>query len=147
MSERIHGDKYRTTILCVDHYDGEVLTGRLCNPYLSQAEPFHGVMSLLTKMEDLLDQMRLPQAFVAGRSFDRRRPEEWEPEVQGETPVSRQGRQGTFAVHILFRRNASWQGRVTWLEQNRVEHFRSALELLMLIRSALNGEEPQKITG
>jgi hypothetical protein len=98
-------------------------------------------------MEDLLDQMRLPQAFVAGRSFDRRRPEEWEPEVQGETPVSRQGRQGTFAVHILFRRNASWQGRVTWLEQNRVEHFRSALELLMLIRSALNGEEPQKITG
>ena len=45
----------------------------------------------------------------------------------------------TFAVRILFRQNASWQGSVTWLEGNREESFRSVLELIFLMDSALSG--------
>lgn len=49
---------------------------------------------------------------------------------------------GTFVVKILDRRNATWQGKVTWLEQQKTQCFRSALELLKLIDGALdeNGE-------
>jgi hypothetical protein len=147
MSEREYGGECRTTILYVDDYDGEILSGRLCNPGLSEAEPFHGVMSFLTKMEALLNQMCLPQSFVAVRSFSRTRPGERELGTQLPEPAPREGRRATFAVHIHFRQNASWQGCVTWLERNRVEHFRSVLELLMLIHSALNGEEPKCATG
>ena len=43
----------------------------------------------------------------------------------------------TFAVRVLFRQNASWQGEVTWLEGKREESFRSVLELILLMDGAL----------
>lgn len=49
----------------------------------------------------------------------------------------REGRCATFAVRVLFRQNASWQGSVSWLEGSREESFRSALELAFLMDSAL----------
>lgn len=43
----------------------------------------------------------------------------------------------TFYVRILFRQNASWQGTVLWSEGSQEERFRSALELALLLDSAL----------
>ena len=40
-------------------------------------------------------------------------------------------------VRILFRQNASWQGTVLWSEGGQEERFRSALELALLLDSAL----------
>ena len=40
---------------------------------------------------------------------------------------------GTFVVHIKCCENATWQGDVTWAEENKKESFRSALELIRLI--------------
>ena len=48
---------------------------------------------------------------------------------------------GTFVVHVKHCENATWQGEVTWAEENRKKQFRSALELIKLIDSALNMEE------
>ena len=45
----------------------------------------------------------------------------------------------TFAVQILFRRNASWQGTITWIDKNKTQNFRSVLELIVLLNSALEG--------
>ena len=44
-------------------------------------------------------------------------------------------------VRVIFRQNASWQGSVSWLEGRRDESFRSVLELLMLLNSALEQEK------
>ena len=41
------------------------------------------------------------------------------------------------SVRILFRQNASWQGSVLWREGGQEERFRSALELVLLMDSAL----------
>ena len=48
---------------------------------------------------------------------------------------------GTFVVKILDRQNATWQGTVTWVDENRTQSFRSALELMFLIDSALSAED------
>ena len=45
---------------------------------------------------------------------------------------------GTFVVKILDRQNATWQGTVTWIEEQKTQCFRSALELLKLIDGALD---------
>lgn len=45
---------------------------------------------------------------------------------------------GTFVVHVTCCENATWQGEVTWAEENRREKFRSALELIRLIDGALD---------
>lgn len=46
----------------------------------------------------------------------------------------------TFVVRILHRENATWQGEIFWAEENRTEKFRSMLEMVRLIDSALEKE-------
>lgn len=43
----------------------------------------------------------------------------------------------TFLVEIKSCKNKSWQGRLTWIEENRSVYFRSALELLKEMDSAI----------
>ena len=84
-------------------------------------------------MEDMLDTMDFPRAYTVPRSFrPKEMPEAVPPEEEHLTGIL-----ATFAVRVLFRQNASWQGSVTWLEGKQEKSFRSALELIFLINSAL----------
>ncbi|MBR5519561.1 MAG: hypothetical protein IKU55_02470 [Clostridia bacterium] len=51
------------------------------------------------------------------------------------------GEKGTFVVHVQYRQNATWQGTVVWADKNKTQRFRSALELMKLIDSALDQNE------
>lgn len=50
----------------------------------------------------------------------------------------------TFVVKILNQQNGTWQGSVTWTEEQKVQNFRSALELLKLIGGALEYDSRMK---
>lgn len=52
---------------------------------------------------------------------------------------------GTFLIKIMDQQNGTWQGSVTWVEEQREQHFRSALELLKLIDGALDNNVEIKI--
>lgn len=130
---RVHGNEYRTTIVCVDSYiDGE-LRGSFSNPYMKTSRSFRSLTEFLLSMDDTLNEMNFPQSFNAVRTFAST------PSVNAESvryePVS--GALATFAVKVIFRQNASWQGSITWLEGKSEESFRSVLELIFLIDSAL----------
>ena len=43
----------------------------------------------------------------------------------------------TFLVKIMDHEHATWQGKVTWIEGQREQYFRSALELIKLIDDAV----------
>lgn len=45
----------------------------------------------------------------------------------------------TFLIRILRREHQSWQGTVRWVEGEQQQAFRSALELVSLIDSAISG--------
>ena len=47
----------------------------------------------------------------------------------------------TFLVEILSCENHSWQGRLTWVEKQKIENFRSALELIKLMDSAVPSKD------
>ena len=49
---------------------------------------------------------------------------------------SKKGRD-TFVVKILNRQNSTWQGNITWVEGEKSQNFRSALEMLKLMDEAL----------
>ena len=135
---KMWGNEYRTTVVCVDAYEDGVLSGRLYNPALTGGTQFRSVMDFLIKMEDLLDRMQLPQSFTAARSFAPA------PRHRADSPPDQgpqEGKLGTFSIRVIFRQNASWQGSVTWLEGGRDESFRSVLELLLLMHSALEPEQ------
>lgn len=137
MQPRIQGENYQLTLVCIDEYEDTVPHGRIYNASVQGAVEFRSLTEFLRKMDTLLDAMQYPQAFVAMRSFG-----EQGAMLEAVTQDSqkREGRRGTFTVRVLFRQNASWQGSVYWLEGGKEENFRSALELVFLMDSALRQE-------
>lgn len=50
----------------------------------------------------------------------------------------------SFLVRIVNTQNATWQGKITWVDKNQTQDFRSALELIKLIDSALEEKGGQE---
>ena len=51
--------------------------------------------------------------------------------------MNRQKKTETFIIKVMDQQNATWQGSVTWVDEQREQYFRSTLELLKLIDGAL----------
>ena len=54
--------------------------------------------------------------------------------------MSKSNSESTFVVKIKYQENATWQGSVHWVNQNVELPFRSALELIKLMDSAMEGK-------
>jgi len=133
------GNEYRSTTICIDSYENDVPVGRLYNLYMESGKSFRSLTQLLLEVEDMLDDMKFPQSFTAVRTFSP------VPRVDKGPPgiEFREGTLATFSVKILFRQNASWQGTVSWMDTGQEQPFRSALELIFLINSALTEANEQ----
>jgi len=67
-------------------------------------------------------------------------------EVRDEQDINNQvGRKASFILRITSRQYATWQGSISWTERGITKHFRSALELLKLIASALEDDEEEAV--
>jgi hypothetical protein len=137
MSAKMWENGYQTTMICIDSYDQHIPEGRFYNQYCPDGISFHGAIDLLKKIETILNENKAVQSFSAVRSFAEK-PAASVLTTSGE--VNCQGKVATFVTKVLFRQNASWQGSVSWLEGQREEAFRSVLELLFLIDSAISEE-------
>lgn len=138
MATPVYDNSYRTTLICIDSYDDRVPRGRLYNTFMQQGIEFVGVIDLLRSMEDMYEQISFPQAFLSKRTFA---PGITERMVTTSGENIKSGKLATFSVRLLFRQNASWQGSVTWCEGRVDESFRSVLELLFLMDSALEAKK------
>lgn len=49
-------------------------------------------------------------------------------------------KQTSFMIVVKNTQNETWQGSIRWVEEKRETHFRSALELIKLIDSAIDTE-------
>ena len=66
-----------------------------------------------------------------------------ERKKKGTGMSDRQRKTETFIVKVMNQQNATWQGSVTWVDEQREQYFRSALELLKLIDGALEKKNNQ----
>lgn len=48
----------------------------------------------------------------------------------------------SFVINVLDNRNHTWQGTITWVESDKKQSFRSALELIELMDSVVGREHP-----
>ena len=135
MNTQAYENVFRTTLICIDSYDHKVLRGRISNSYYEDSVSFESTMEFLLNMEALLEEMNWPQSFSGKRSFKKT---DEAPCPMGSTEHAKEGKLATFSLRILFRQNASWQGSVFWHDKNQGESFRSVLELLTLMDSALS---------
>ena len=138
LEEKTWGEVYRNTVVCVDSYEEGAMKGRFFNPYLEQGESFASLSQFLLKMEKIMNEMNFPQASTKIRHFSSASASQFGDIPEDPTP---RGKVGTFYVRILFRQNTSWQGTVTWSDTGEQRSFRSVLELVQLMDSALNQEK------
>ena len=138
MSAKMWGNGCRTTMICIDSYENGVPVGRFYNQYSADGILFHGAIDLIKKMDTMLNQMGTPQSFSRVRAFT-------EKPVADMTDAAKKvidkGKVATFRVKVMFRQHTSWQGSITWQEGKCEEAFRSVMELLLLIDSAISSKE------
>lgn len=127
------GSTQQTMLICIDSYEKGVLVGQV---FLAgqEGEHFDSLSQFLLRVEQLMERSGTPQSFTTPRIFAMPKKLQEAPAELGE--LSR-GRLATFEMRILFRQHASWQGELQWLERNTQQSFRSVLELVTLMDSAL----------
>ena len=121
--------------------------GYLYTRYHESPIPFSNASELLDRMEKFYDWLNFPQASTTPRSFQPGKAAASTNSKKEHVIVMRQddmdkkhGDKATFVVRVQYRQNATWQGQVTWTEENKTVAFRSALELLKLIDSTASDE-------
>ena len=127
----------RRSLICVDAYENSVLQGRIFDPG-HNVEAFSSLAQFLLQMEELLDRRQDPQAYTQARKFSSLL---IQPEQDGSASCIRKGKRATFELQILFRQHSSWQGILLWKETGMEQSFRSVLELVILMDSALRDLE------
>ena len=137
MLQQIWAGANRKITVCVDAYENDVLRGRFYNAY-QEMERFESLMQFLTRVESAMEEQRIPQAYTALRSFSGMTPD---GEAAVLAPRVRKGTKATFELQVLFRQHSSWQGLIVWRERKLEQPFRSVLELVLLMDSALREEK------
>lgn len=129
---------HNAVALRVTSYHERCLKGILSGALLEGEQSFRSTIEFLRRLESLMDQARFPQRNEETRVF---RPalqpagEEERIAADGKLPVI-----ASFQISVIFRQNATWQGSLFWVDRGMEAHFRSVLELLNLIDSALSVE-------
>lgn len=137
MEDRAWEDARKKTLVCVDSYHKGVLEGRFYNAG-QEPESFESLSQFLNKMESLLDEDQLPQADTQRRRFT----DLMEPmDCRLPPGFACRGGKATFELQVIFRQHTSWQGVIVWLEKQWEQSFRSVLELVFLMDSALRRAE------
>lgn len=125
-------------LICVDSYEDRLIAGRLYSKCLGGLSEFNNMMQLILSVQSVIEQLGFPEPYTLTKDFSVGCSDGVFPFVFGEDSIERKGTLATFQIKILFRQNASWQGIVTWIDGRREESFRSALELILLMDSAIS---------
>lgn len=125
------GDDRKITVY-IDDYENGILRGRFYHAFHGSGN-FESLAQFLLRMESILEETQVPQAYTAHRTFASMLPLE---DYQNPTQL-RKSAKATFEIRILFRQHSSWQGVIRWKDKNTEQRFRSVLELIFLLDSAL----------
>lgn len=130
-------------ILCINGNNEGELSGEFYHSYSSKPVPFNGIGQMTLRMEQLYDWLRFPYPGTNNRSFGPiEKPSgiirERNRIMSDDVLLSKHGDIGTFIVRVQHRQNSSWQGRITWMEEDKTIQFRSVWEMIKLIESAVD---------
>lgn len=137
-------------VLCVDRINAAAaeLEGCFWHGYSSEPIAISHTHQLVMEMEKFFDEIHFPFPTTNMRSFTDTvsafgRTQEKERVMSDEKMLQKRGDLGTFIIRVQHRQNSSWQGRITWVEEDRTVNFRSIWEMIKLVESALDTVDPE----
>lgn len=147
MELKINRSAPNLVVLGVDQRQPNNFCGRFYHKYAEDATVFSSAEQLQIRLDDFYDEIRFPQAAIALRRFTPKPPKiDWKGrEIVQETDelLEHKGNLATFVVHVQYRQNATWQGKIIWADQKTECNFRSALEMIKLIDQAVEASAPE----
>ena len=134
-------------VLCVDDFKNEV-SGRMYHLYQKDPVRIRDQADLLESMEALFDELRFPFPANSERHFikveENYERERMKKVMKDEEILEQHGDLGTFIIRVQHRQNSSWQGRITWVEEDKTLSFRSVWEMMKLIDEAMELAAPKE---
>lgn len=129
-------------VICINGWKGQQIVGCFYHSYSGKATEFETIDQILFQLEYFFDLLNFPYAATAERTFGRQnrkadRDRKWVKTMKDKELLQKHGELGTFIVRVQHRQHSSWQGRITWVEQNKTMSFRSIWELIKLMVSAV----------
>ena len=129
-------------VLCSDKAEEHDFSGRYYHSYSAEEKKFHSEEQLLFELENFFNQLKFPFAATNTRSFVSKKENVSQTKerikvMSDEELLSRHGDLGTFIIRVQQRQNSSWQGRITWVDEDKTVYFRSVWEMMKLIDSAV----------
>lgn len=137
-------------VFCVDGWEKYgIFHARMFHGYRTDALDIRSFEELIFEMGRLFDDIQFPRASVRERRFIEENMTPIPGRIRKERIMSdknllaQHGDIGTFIIRVQQRQNSTWQGRITWVEEDKTLHFRSLLEMIKLIESGIIAENPQ----
>lgn len=133
-------------VLCVNGRGQSGIEGELYHGYSKEGILFRGYEDIIKIAEKLFDALGFPYRGTGDRDISGRIHSYYKEEgmarvLKDEEMLERHGDMGTFVIRVQHRQHSSWQGRVTYLEEDKSAYFRSVLELIKIIDGALDEAE------
>lgn len=132
-----------TPAQCVIYFaltDAQTIQGRVYSKYYHKLFQFNNELELIRGLNEMFDSIGFPQITCQPRSFFdkpiRQNIRKAEDTVDNTLDEVLENPKTTFIVNVQYRQNASWQGSITWVEQDKKRNFRSALEMMELMEQA-----------
>lgn len=133
----------------VTSFENGIMTGDIYNAHYDKTVHFFDSLELLEGLESLFETLSFPGRFENFRRFSNETEKQLHKSTRrGRIDMSEKAKEdkATFVIQVQFRRNATWQGTIQWVDQNKRQSFRSTLEMIRLIDEALeDGNEEPKI--
>lgn len=136
-------------VLCVDSIEGDRFRSRVYHAYNREAIEICCIEQLLFVLDELYNSINFPHPSNNERTFQEKQTDkdlkrERARIMSDEELLSKHGDLGTFIIRVQHRQNNSWQGRITWADQDKTLSFRSVWEMVKLIASALDTVSEQE---
>ena len=135
-------------VLCINERQGHQFKGRFYHGYSKEAVKLESIEDMVFSMEQFFNTLNFPYSSTSSRTFGEtddtyQKDQELKKIMTDEELLSRHGDLGSFIIRVQHRQNSSWQGRITWMEEDKTVYFRSMFEMIKLIESALDNAEIQ----
>ena len=129
-------------VLCINERSPHSVSAVMWHGYREDGIPVTDEGQLLFEMDAFFNEINYPFPATTTRSFQEpeapHRRKEHNRVMSDEKLLEKHGDLGTFIIRVQQRQNSSWQGRITWVEENKTMNFRSMWEMVKLIDSALD---------
>lgn len=126
-------------LVCIDDVTFREPKGTWISLHYNVGNSFKSFIDLITQVDAHYDEKGFVQQSIQYRSYHNKNLKNragGKLQVINQTPEST-GEKATFIVQVMFRQNATWQGKVKWVETGEETMFRSTLELLKLMDEAI----------